>query len=51
MSEKSVCLSRDEVTEPTRSPQNARQVTVLAQNGIRHYVDAEVLPVVTRSGG
>jgi len=49
MSEKSFCLSRDEIAELTRSPQKARQVRFLARNGIRPYVDAHGWHVVTRA--
>ena len=45
----SLCLSRDEIAELTRSPQKARQVEFLRMNGIRHYVDAHGWPVVTRA--
>ena len=45
----SICLSRDELTELTRTPRKARQVAFLRQNGIRHYLDAYGWPVVTRA--
>lgn len=45
----SLCLSRDEIAELTRSPQRRRQLAFLRQNGIRHYVDAYGWPVVTRA--
>lgn len=45
----SLCLSRDEVAELTRTPQRRRQVAFLVANGIRHYVDAHGWPVVTRA--
>lgn len=43
------CLSRDEIRDLCRTPQRARQVRFLQQNGIRHYVDAYGWPVVLRS--
>lgn len=42
-------LSRREVAELCRTPQRARQVAFLRQNGIRHYLDAHGWPVVLRS--
>lgn len=45
----SLCLSRDEIHELTRSPQKARQLSFLRANGIRHYLDAYGWPVVTRA--
>ncbi|MBO9717472.1 MAG: DUF4224 domain-containing protein [Pseudoxanthomonas sp.] len=44
-----LCLSRQEVAQLTRTPQRARQVAFLRQNGIRHYLDAHGWPVVLRS--
>lgn len=44
-----LCLSREEVRELTRTPIRARQVKVLAKNGVRHYVDGHGWPVVLRS--
>lgn len=45
----SLCLSRDEIAELTRSKLKAKQVAFLVRNGIRHYVDAYGWPVVTRA--
>jgi len=45
----SLCLSRDEIAELTRTPQRKRQIAFLVRNGIRHYVDAHGWPVVTRA--
>lgn len=45
----SLCLSRDELSELTRTPRKAGQVAFLRQNGIRHYLDAHGWPVVTRA--
>ena len=45
----SLCLSRAELTELTRTPRKAGQVAFLRQNGIRHYLDAHGWPVVTRA--
>ena len=45
----SLCLSRDELTELTRTPRKAGQLAFLRQNGIRHYLDAHDWPVVTRA--
>lgn len=42
-------LSRDEIAEMTRTPQRKRQIAFLIRNGIRHYIDANGWPVVTRS--
>ena len=42
-------LSRREVAELCRTPQRARQVAFLRNNGIRHYVDAHGWPVVLRA--
>ena len=44
-----LCLSRREIAELTRTPLKARQLSVLRQNGIRHYVDGHGWPVVLRS--
>lgn len=44
-----LCLSRDEIRDLTRTPQRARQIRFLQQNGIKHYVDAHGWPVVLRS--
>jgi hypothetical protein len=44
-----LCLSRDEVADLCRTPQRARQIAFLRQNGIRHYLDAYGRPVVLRS--
>jgi hypothetical protein len=44
-----LCLSRDEITELTRTIFKAGQVKFLIKNGIRHYIDAHGRPVVTRS--
>ncbi|MGX9190639.1 DUF4224 domain-containing protein [Stenotrophomonas sp. Ker107b] len=48
MSEK-LCLTRDEIKALTRSPQKARQLSFLRQNGIRHYIDCNGWPVVPRA--
>lgn len=45
----SLCLTRDELAELTRSKLKAGQVAFLRKNGIRHYVDAHGWPVVTRA--
>jgi hypothetical protein len=45
----SLCLTRDEIAELTRSKLKAGQIKFLVQNGIRHYVDAHGRPVVTRA--
>lgn len=45
----SLCLSRDELAELTRTKLKAGQVSFLIKNGIRHYVDAHGWPVVTRA--
>jgi len=39
-------MSRREIAAFCRSPQRARQVAFLRQNGVRHYVDAHGWPVV-----
>jgi hypothetical protein len=44
----SLCLSRQEVRELTRTPIRKRQVAFLMRNGIRHYIDAYGWPVVLR---
>lgn len=49
MAEKSLCLSRDEVTELCRTPMRAKQQAFLVRNGIRHYLDNYGWPVVVRS--
>lgn len=48
-SDMSLCLSRDEIAEFTRSKLKAGQIEFLVRNGIRHYVDAHGRPVVTRA--
>jgi len=48
MSEK-LCLTRDEIKALTRTPQKARQLMFLRQNGIRHYIDGHGWPVVLRA--
>lgn len=45
----SLCLSRDEIVELTRAHTRAKQLRMLAANGIRHYVDGDGWPVVTRA--
>jgi len=45
----SLCLTREEITELTHTPQRKRQVEFLRKNGIRHYVDAYGWPSVTRA--
>jgi hypothetical protein len=44
----SLCLSRSEIAELTRAHTRAKQIRVLVSNGIRHYVDGDGWPVVTR---
>lgn len=44
-----LCLTRDEIKALTRSPQKARQLSFLRQNGIRHYIDGNGWPVVLRA--
>lgn len=44
-----LCLSRREIAELCRTPQRARQVAFMRNNGIRHYLDAHGWPVVLRS--
>ncbi len=44
-----LCLSRTEIKELTHTPQKARQLQFLRQNGIRHYIDAHGWPVVLRN--
>lgn len=44
-----LCLSRDEIRDLCRTPQRARQIRFLQQNGIKHYVDAYGWPVVLRT--
>lgn len=48
MSEK-LCLTKDEIKALTRTPQKARQLQFLRQNGIRHYIDGHGWPVVLRA--
>lgn len=48
MSEK-LCLTRDEIKALARTPQKARQLMFLRQNGIRHYIDGHGWPVVLRA--
>jgi hypothetical protein len=48
MSEK-LCLTRDEIKALTRTPQKARQLMFLRQNGIRHYIDGHGWPVILRA--
>lgn len=43
-----LCLSRTELRELTRTPIRKRQVAFLMRNGIRHYIDAYGWPVVLR---
>jgi hypothetical protein len=45
----SLCLTRDELAELTRTKLKAGQCAFLRSNGIRHYVDAHGWPVVTRA--
>ena len=45
----SLCLTRDELAELTRTKLKAGQCAFLRKNGIRHYVDAHGWPVVTRA--
>lgn len=45
----SLCLSRTEIAELTRSKLRAGQIVFLRTNGIRHYVDGHGWPVVTRA--
>jgi hypothetical protein len=45
----SLCLTRDELAELTRTKLKACQVRFLIKNGIRHYIDAHGWPVVTRA--
>jgi hypothetical protein len=44
-----LCLSRDEIAELTRSRTRAGQVAFFVRNGIRHYIDGHGWPVVTRA--
>jgi len=44
-----LCLTRDEIKALTRTPQKARQLMFLRQNGIRHYIDGRGWPVVLRA--
>jgi hypothetical protein len=44
-----LCLSRDEIKELTRSHIRVNQVAFLLKNGIRHYLDKHGHPVVTRA--
>lgn len=43
------CLSRDEVAEYTRAKTRVKQARVLRNNGIRHIIDGDGWPVVTRA--
>ncbi|GAA0260241.1 DUF4224 domain-containing protein [Rhodanobacter caeni] len=45
----SLCLTRAELAELTRTKLKAGQAAFLRSNGIRHYVDAHGWPVVTRA--
>jgi hypothetical protein len=45
----SICLSRTELADLTRTPLKRRQIEFLVRNGIRYYVDAHGWPVVTRA--
>jgi hypothetical protein len=45
----SLCLTRAELAELTRTKLKAGQASFLRANGIRHYVDAHGWPVVTRA--
>jgi hypothetical protein len=45
----SLCLSREEIVELTRAHTRAGQLRMLRANGIRHYVDNDGRPVVTRA--
>jgi hypothetical protein len=45
----SLCLTRAELSELTRTKLKAGQAAFLRSNGIRHYVDAHGWPVVTRA--
>lgn len=44
-----LCLSRDELSELTRTRLKRKQVEFLCKNGIRHYLDDHGWPVVTRA--
>jgi hypothetical protein len=44
-----LCLSRDEIAELTRAQTRKRQAAFLRANGVRHYIDANGWPVVTRA--
>lgn len=44
-----LCLSRDELSELTRTRLKRKQVEFLRRNGIRHYIDDHGWPVVTRA--
>lgn len=44
-----LCLTRGEIKALTRTPQKARQLKFLRQNGIRHYIDCQGWPVVLRA--
>jgi len=44
-----LCLSRSEIAELTRSKLRAKQLAFLRTNGIRHYIDGNGWPVVTRA--
>lgn len=45
----SLCLSRSEIAELTRTPMRKRQVAFLRTNGIAHYIDSHGWPVVLRA--
>jgi len=45
----SLCLSREELAELTRTRLKRKQVEFLRKNGIRHYIDDHGWPVVTRA--
>lgn len=45
----SLFLTRDELAELTRRKFKAGQVAFLIKNGIRHYLDGDGWPVVTRA--
>lgn len=45
----SLCLSRTEIADLTRAQTRKRQAEFLRLNGIRHYIDLDGWPVVTRA--
>ena len=45
----SLCLSRTEIADLTRAQTRKRQAEFLRRNGIRHYIDLDGWPVVTRA--